>query len=198
MASPLRKTPFFTFCSVNNLRRNYYFPDGALFPLPPPDGLPVVLGQLPPLPLPPPLPPLAPPPLFPPLPPPCEPPLLIIFSFSLFCFIVGCSTPKHIEADARQTSSRREKMQVRHKNGAKHLALTCVNPNTLLRRWVSAGGRCFAQAQDVRQRLPVVVTGAGVVMLPLPHCPRRNPSLLRHFRLGQVGFDAFQQQVIAG
>jgi hypothetical protein len=36
-----------------------YLPPGELFPRPPPDGLPVVLGQLPPLP-----PPSLPPPLF--------------------------------------------------------------------------------------------------------------------------------------
>jgi hypothetical protein len=76
----------FTFGSVNNLRSNNYF-DGALLPLPPPDGWPVVLGQFPPPPLPPPLlPPLPPPPPLP-FPPPCEPPLLIVLSFSCFvCF----------------------------------------------------------------------------------------------------------------
>lgn len=40
---------------------------GGLLPLPPPEGLPVVLGQLPPFPLP-------PLPLLPPLPPPLLPP----------------------------------------------------------------------------------------------------------------------------
>ena len=38
---------------------------------------------------------------------------------------------------------------------------------------------------------------AGNAMFPLPHHPRRNPRFLRHFRLGQVGFDALHQQVIA-
>jgi hypothetical protein len=49
-----------------------YVPPGGLFPLPPPDGLPVVLG---------PLPPLTPPPLPPPLPPL---PIVIMFPFIWF------------------------------------------------------------------------------------------------------------------
>lgn len=58
---------------------SYFFPPGGALPRPPPDGLPVVLGQLPPPPLPPPpLPP--PPPLLPPLPPFPPPPLPIVTS----------------------------------------------------------------------------------------------------------------------
>ena len=49
----------------------------------------------------------------------------------------------------------------------------------------------------MRQSLPMIFGGAREPMFPLPHSPRRNACLLRHFRLGQVGFDAFQQQVIA-
>jgi hypothetical protein len=49
----------------------------------------------------------------------------------------------------------------------------------------------------MRQSLPMIFGGARESMFPLPHRPRRNRCLLRHFRLGQVSFDAFQQQVIA-
>ena len=42
----------------------------------------------------------------------------------------------------------------------------------------------------------MMLGGADNAMLPLPHRSHRNPGLLRHFRLGQVSFDAFQQQVI--
>ena len=54
-----------------------YLPPGRLFPLPPPDGFPVVLGPLPPL-TPPPLPP----------PPPFEPPLLTVSIFPLILVII--------------------------------------------------------------------------------------------------------------
>ena len=53
------------------------------------------------------------------------------------------------------------------------------------------------QAQDVDQRLPVIFGGAGVAVFPLPHCPGGNPSLLSHFPLVQIGFNALQMEMIA-
>ncbi len=52
--------------------------------------------------------------------------------------------------------------------------------------------------QDVHQLLPVIFSGAGLAVFPFPHCPHGNPRLLRHFWLGKVGFNAFQQEAIAG
>ena len=43
----------------------------------------------------------------------------------------------------------------------------------------------------------MMLGGADNAMFPLPHRPHGNTHLFGHFRLGQVGFDAFQQQVVA-
>ena len=38
--------------------------------------------------------------------------------------------------------------------------------------------------------------GADKAVFPLPHRPHGNPGLLRHFRLGQVGFNALQVELV--
>ena len=43
----------------------------------------------------------------------------------------------------------------------------------------------------------MVFGGASVAVFPLPHRPHGNPRFHGHFRLRQVGFDTFQQNVIA-
>jgi hypothetical protein len=53
------------------------------------------------------------------------------------------------------------------------------------------------QIQNATQRLPMMFGRADKAMFPLPHRPHRNPGLLRHFRLGQVRFNALQKQVVA-
>jgi len=43
----------------------------------------------------------------------------------------------------------------------------------------------------------MMLGGAGDAVFPLPHRPHGNPRLLRHFRLGEVGFDALHMELVA-
>ena len=43
----------------------------------------------------------------------------------------------------------------------------------------------------------MMLGGADDAVFPLPHRPHRNPGLLRHFCLGQVGFNALHMELVA-
>ena len=73
----------------------------------------------------------------------------------------------------------------------------CVKANNPLRCWVSAFDESGIQFQDARQYLPMLFGGTRVAMFPFPHRPRRNSRFCGHFRLGKVGFDAFQKKMVA-